>query len=259
MKTHLSFWLGAALLIGTLAGCDQEDETTDPTPTPTPTPTSGTVEVNFRAAWGDQPFAIGTTYSDPDNRPMLVETFKAYLSDVSLIKTDGTPVLIEDIDLVNFNNGATYSQTIPNGEYIGIRFGIGVPAELNTGQDPAQYPSSHPLSVEASESMFWTWNSGYIFSKFEGKVALDNDPNNMIHPYAFHIGTDNFYLDIELAHSFTVAGNTTAVDVVFDASSFLTGADDTIDLATDNITHTMGNMPLANRFNALFGNSIRVE
>jgi hypothetical protein len=259
MKTHLSFWLGAALLIGTLAGCDKDNDNNDPTPTPTPTPTSGTVEVNFRAEWDDQPFAIGTTYADPDNRPMLVETFKAYISDVYAVKADGTPVLIEDIDLVNFNNGATFTHTLPNGEYSSIRFGIGVPADLNTGQDPAQDPSSHPLSVEASESMFWTWNSGYIFSKFEGKVALDNDPNNMIHPYAFHIGTDNFYLDIELAHSFTVAGNTTAVDVVFDASSFLTGADDTIDLATDNITHTMGNMPLANRFNALFGNSIRVE
>ena len=175
------------------------------------------------------------------------------------VKADGSTVLIEDVDLVNFNNGAVFSQTLPNGDYTGIRFGIGVPADLNTGQDPAQYPSSHPLSVEASESMFWTWNSGYIFSKFEGKLALDNDPNNMIDPYAFHIGTDNFYLDIELAHSFTVSGNTQTVDVVFDASSFLTGADDTIDLATDNITHTMGNMPLANRFNALFSNSIRVE
>lgn len=259
MKTQRSFWLGAAILIATFAGCDKDDDTTDPTPTPTPAPTSGTVEVNFRAEWGNQPFAIGTTYADPFDRPMRVETFKAYISEVYAIKTDGTPVLIEDVELVNFNNGEVFAQTLPNGAYSGIRFGIGVPADLNTNQDPAQYASSHPLSVEASESMFWTWNSGYIFTKFEGKVALDNDPNNMIHPYAFHVGTDNFYLDIDLSHSFTVAGGTTAIDVVFDASSFLTGADDTIDLETNNITHTMGNMPLANRFNALFSSSIRVE
>jgi len=259
MKTQLSFWLGAALLIGTLAGCDKEDETTDPTPTPTPTPTSGTVEVNFRAEWDDQPFAIGTTYADPFDRPMVVETFKAYISELHAIKADGSHVHVADVDLVNFGTGATFSHSLPIGDYIGLHFGVGVPADLNTGQDPAQYASSHPLSVESSQGMFWTWNSGYIFNKFEGKLALDNDPNNMVDPYAFHIGTDNFYLDVHIDHAFSITSGTTGIDVVFDASTFLTGADDTIDLATDNITHTMGNMPLANRFNALFGNSIRVE
>lgn len=247
------FFAAFIVALTALTSCKKDEEEQDPEIT------EGTVRVNMKAVWGDQPFSLGTVYNDPFDRPILTESFRAYMSNLFVIREDGSEVLLSEIALINFNDGATFTATIPAGRYTGLRFDIGVPEDRNTDQDPAQYASEHPLSVQSSQGMFWTWNSGYIFVKFEGKVGLDGDPVDMTDPYGFHIGLDQFYREFEFSKSFEVGANAAEIDVIFDAGTFLTGADDTIDLAEDFMTHTMSNMPLATRFIDLFSNSISLE
>lgn len=254
MKNLTYFFFAASIVALTaLSACEKDKEEQDPAIT------EGRINLNMKAVWGDEPFSVGTVYSDPFDRPILTESLRAYVSNISVIREDGSEVLLADIALINFNDGATFSAPIPAGRYTGIRFDIGVPTDRNTDQDPAQYPSAHPLSVQSSQGMFWTWNSGYIFVKFEGKVGLDGNPVDMTDPYGFHVGLDQFYRELSFSKSFEIGANATDIDVIFDAGTFLTGPDDTIDLEEDFITHTMSNVPLANRFMNLFSNSIRVE
>lgn len=50
-----------------------------------------------------------------------------------------------------------------------ISFGIGVESPVNN-EDPAQWPSNHPLSYQ-SPSMHWGWSSGYRFACIEGDAG----------------------------------------------------------------------------------------
>lgn len=221
--------------------------------------TEGTVKVSAKAHWQDQPLVIGSTYNDHMDRPLRVEFFKAYISDVYLIAENDSEILLTDIDLIDFSEPWSIEHVVPAGRYKAIRFGIGVPESRNADQDPAQYPNAHPLSVQSSQGMFWTWSSGYIFVSFEGKTSIEGDEENMLDPFGFHVGTDVFYRDFELSKTIEVGENRSEINLVFDADKFLHGADDSIDLEHDYITHTMSDMQLAMRFITLFSDAVRVE
>lgn len=219
----------------------------------------GTLTLNAKAMWEDQALIIGETYADPFDRPINVEQFRAYISNIYAIAEDGSEVRIKSIDQINFAESWEIDRTLPAGSYKGIRFGIGVPEAFNMDHDPAEYPNDHVLGFNGTEGMFWSWASGYIFVKFEGKTALDGDATNLLDPYAFHVGNDMFYTEITLNKAFEIGEARTSLDVVFHCEQFLQGSDDTIDLSQDYITHTMDNMPLADRFIVLFRNAVSIR
>lgn len=144
------------------AGCDEEKET--------PVVQPATVSVKIRSFWGEGPFVLENIYMDNYGNRVRVDNFQSYFSMVKLIKDDGTEVLLKDFYLHDFTKTAEITGTVTPGNYVGVKFGVGVPEAYNLNQDPAQYPNTHPLSVAGSQGMFWTWNSGYVFSKFEGKI-----------------------------------------------------------------------------------------
>lgn len=259
MKTHsfLSFIFGAAVLAIGFSSCTKDDP--EPVPTPSPAPADGTVRLSSLSLWQNEALVENNVYTDSFNRPLRIETLEAYISEVYAINENDEEVLMLSVDRMNLLEGWSSDITLPRGNYKGLRFGIGVPSELNTDQDPAQYPNDHPLSVQGSQGMFWTWASGYIFIKFDGKVALDGDAENILDPYVFHIGMNNYYRNFELMHDFTVGAEVAELQLRFDADAFLSNADDTIDLENDNLTHTMDNMMLANRFIELFTEAVSLQ
>lgn len=237
----------AIAAVFTLAGCKD------------PEAAIGTLNLSSKAMWGSEEMQIGEVYEDSFGRPILVEQFRMYISNITAIQDDGSEWVIEDIEQFNFAESWSMAATLPAGNYTGLKIGLGVPEEINADQDPAQYATDHPLSVQSAEGMFWTWNSGYIFTKFEGKTALDGDEQNMTDSYAFHVGSDNFYRTVEINKAFTIGEDDASAEMQFHCDQFLDGENDTIDLSQDFITHTMDNMPLANRFTALFTEAITLN
>ena len=67
---------------------------------------------------------------------------------------------------------------VPDGEYTGISFIIGVDSLHNCSG--AQAGALDPVNA-----MFWTWNTGYIFLKLEGKSPASKSPGNI---FEYHIG-----------------------------------------------------------------------
>lgn len=143
------------------------------------------VEISFAGELGGQPFSCAETYNDlgATGAPVQVLDYRLFISEPALLTADGTEVPIaldqdgtwqvENIALLDFEdatgsctNGtaaqnATIRGTVPQGDYVGLTFTVGVPFDWNHG-DPTIAPS--PLNLTA---MFWNWRGGYKFIKFE--------------------------------------------------------------------------------------------
>jgi len=143
------------------------------------------VTLNFAAQVAGQPFACGRSYAGigTTGSTLTPSDFRLYVSEVHLIDGAGRAVPVrlaqdgvwqfEDIALLDFEDGsgpcrngtgATNLQvrgSVPEGRYTGLRFTLGVPFARNHG-DPTIAPS--PLNLTA---MFWNWQGGYKFMKFD--------------------------------------------------------------------------------------------
>lgn len=75
-------------------------------------------------------------------------------------------------------------EDMPFGDYDSVRFFIGIDSATNHDIDRAN-------ELDPAFDMVWTWNTGYIFYKFEGKFINDN---NAQIPFAYHIGGDDYLM-----------------------------------------------------------------
>lgn len=214
-------------------------------------PQATSAKITFDARWENQPFQMQQVYMDDFGNRIRADKFMNYISLVTLVKEDGTEVSVKDFMLLDFFQPNAVTAEIPEGKYVSLKFGIGVPRDNNKDQDPAQYPSSSPLSVAGSQGMFWTWNTGYIFAKFEGKCdTTGTDGAELLTPIAIHTGDDFSYrqftsepfsLDLSgTSHTFAIHLN---VDQIF---SPVNGND--VNIALDAITHGSTNPDLTNNF-----------
>lgn len=153
------------------------------------------VEITFAAELGGQPFSCLETYDGVGSgmAPIQVLDYRMFVSEPALMTADGTVVPInldqdgawqvENIALLDFENATgsctngtsatnvTLRGTVPEGDYTGLSFTIGVPFEWNHG-DPTVAPS--PLNLTA---MFWNWRGGYKFIKFETSPVMGDGMN----------------------------------------------------------------------------------
>lgn len=126
-----------------------------------------------------------------------------------------------------------------------VDFMIGVDSATNH-LDPTTYPEGHALAIQ-TPGMHWTWNSGYIFMKLEGKVDNNGDGTPET-GFLYHLGLDSYakttsvtyHTEIDHHHD---AATTVDVCIEADIAKYLTS----VDFSTDLMTHTMDNMPLATK------------
>lgn len=160
----------------------------------------GQLTLSFKGHFDNSNLKMFTAeYPYEDNMKLRFQLFQFYISDVALLKTDnaaGDSLRLIDIELVSFKNvqsdaaadkGITFSlKDIPPGTYKGIKFGIGVSADLNA-VGPSSYTPPHPL-----DDNYWSWAAGYVFSKIEGNADLDNS-GKFATKLTFHVGGNDFY------------------------------------------------------------------
>ena len=128
-----------------------------------------------------------------------------FVSDLALVKADGSLLPIEGTHHLEYNNVLELSQAeagikldlgqIPAGDYQGLRFGLGLPPSIN-GTEPGAYPTTSPLG---NLSFYWTaWNS-YIFSRLEGRFW----PTGASQPtfFLYHSGADGMFQSLSFERS----------------------------------------------------------
>jgi len=214
MKNLLLLAFSLGLLV--MSSCKKDDEV-------------GTITLHFKATYDGLPLKTFETLPFENGEQLQFTLMSFYVSDLELTNQSSTEVL-DDVELINlsFDNVAAadegYTLTISNvavGTYDGIRFGIGVPADVNQ-KKPADFPSSNPLS---NTGYYWIpWDS-YIFMKTEGRLdtlgsgALDLG-------FALHSGSDPLYRILEGSLPLTIEdGKETSLDIVIDYKKLLEGID----------------------------------
>lgn len=118
-------------------------------------------------------------YTTPSGDKFSVNTLRYYISNIRLRKEDGSeyaqPESYYLVDGARADSKVLSLENVPAGDYTGITFTIGVDAARNTAgvQQGALAPSD----------MFWSWNTGYIFLKLEGR-----SPEAGSGAFTYHVG-----------------------------------------------------------------------
>ena len=126
------------------------------------------------------------TYSNSHSETFNVTTLKYFVTNVKFTKSNGETYTVpkEDsyflIDAVNAHS-LNPNILIPEGEYTGLEFNLGVDSLTNTLPVEKRTGVLNP----ATNGMYWEWNSGYMHFKIEGNSPQANNPNNS---YKYHIG-----------------------------------------------------------------------
>jgi hypothetical protein len=71
-----------------------------------------------------------------------------------------------------------YVRDMPVGNYVYVRWMIGVDSARNVS-------GTQTGALDPSNAMFWSWQTGYIMAKLEGKSPVSTTVQNMI---IFHVG-----------------------------------------------------------------------
>lgn len=180
--------LPVAVLAMLLAGCRDKDKGE-----------TAQVDLNFQAVFGDAPLTMFTrSYPYPGGMNVKFQNFLFYISDVKLIREDGTSHKLSEVEMVAFKDiqedaaaiaGVSKAKAdVPAGTYKAVEMGIGIAPALN-GTQPGDYRAGHPLTDN-----YWSWALGYIFTKVEGNADLDGDGNfDENAKLTFHIGANELY------------------------------------------------------------------
>ena len=151
----------------------------------TPALADMTVSIPFAAEIGGKPFSCAETFAGLGSTGAEAQAvdFRLFVSEAALVKADGSlqPIALEQdgqwqldgLALLDFEDASgacangtaglntALRGTVPDGEYTGLTFTIGVPFAQNHG-DPTV--SAAPLNTTA---MFWNWQGGYKFVRID--------------------------------------------------------------------------------------------
>ena len=139
------------------------------------------LQLSFRFVANGTPLKPETDYINPFGERYQVRTLMFYVSRFHLSNSEETTTKDDEgYHLVDYTNVTSHEVSIkaPMGIYDKIEFMIGVDRLHNTSG--AQTGALDPL-----HGMFWTWNSGYIFAKFEGLGARSSGTEIS---FAHHVG-----------------------------------------------------------------------
>lgn len=150
------------------------------------------LEIEFENLVGTQPLSLdttGTTYTNTaTGEQFSVTMLNYYISNISLKTADGkTYVVPQDSSyfLVKHENPETmkFKINVPEGDYTEMTFMIGVDSARNANSALPRTGVLDPATGAAG--MYWSWKSGYIFFKMEGKSPQSADAAKK---FRYHIG-----------------------------------------------------------------------
>lgn len=154
------------------------------------------VAINFTAEIGGKPFSCAETYDGlgATGASITGTDYRLFVSDAALVRADGSLQAIaldqdgqwqlETLALLDFEDGThgcsgtgnadtntALRGTVPDGEYVGLTFTLGVPFDQNH-IDPTLSPA--PLNTTG---MFWNWQNGFRFVRIDMVPVLAEAPD----------------------------------------------------------------------------------
>ena len=231
----------------TIQARDNADNTATERISLTADPTNrGTLNLNFRLQYDGQTMLMYENYSYPEPLfPFSISLLSFYISNITIVDGNEEKEILE-IERIRFNEnqdnlasaeaGVTLSiPLIEPGNYSTIRFGIGVPPDLNA-KSPVDFPQNHPLFFSGE---YWdSWNS-YIFFKIEGKADTDNNSTQETN-LALHAGSDDAFREKEFITNLTItAQQSTTLNFVIEVKDIFDNDGSVYDLISTPQIHSI--------------------
>ena len=144
-------------------------------------PAKSKLLIRFNNYAGNVVLNLDSVYKNQLGQAFTVNNIKYYISNICLKKTDGKKHSLKEYYLMDEQEETSKQinvSDIPEGEYNAIEFIVGVDSLHNCS-------GLQTGALDPVNGMFWAWNTGYIFLKFDGKSPLSKSPGNMLE---FHIG-----------------------------------------------------------------------
>lgn len=176
MRLYTLAALRLALPLALLAGCTKHGH--EPAAT-------GSVALEMEAKAGTAPLVLGTqTYTKADGQSFTVSKFKYLLSNVKLLRADGSAYAVPDgyylVDAQRPTTSRIVIDKVPLGTYTGLSFVVGVDAARNN----AAFQSG---GLNHGNDLYWEWSAEYVFMKLDGTSAQAPTGRAL----TFHIGGNN--------------------------------------------------------------------
>ncbi len=175
------------------------DDPSGETPLPTPT---GTVSFHLHTYIQDNEVDLyNIPYTTHDGRSVSLKLAQLYISDVELVKLDGSAFRIPNNKILKTLEKDTYViGEAPVGNYKTLRFKVGLAPADNV-----------PNYSDSTDSMMWfskTKPDGYVFLNVEGTIDTSEAMNKPPVPFAYKIGTNDNYVQVTMPDkNFTVVAN----------------------------------------------------
>ena len=200
----------ATTAIAALSSCSKDNNTPQPAKPNSgqeekPTPElqgNGKITLQFENYVGEEKLTLGADANaakayTSNGQTLKFSEVKYVITNIVLVKADGTKVAYhtEDLDkggfLINQENTTSLSpilSEIPEGDYKGIEFGLGVKRELNNLSLQDKFPNFYRLtgSFKQAQIMHWEWANGYRFVKLEGWYSNATATNDTL---SIHMGS----------------------------------------------------------------------
>jgi hypothetical protein len=147
-----------------------------------------------------------TIYTNQDGRKLSLKLAQMYISDIQLVKLDGSIYKVADKNFLKVFETEGYKlENIPVGNYKAIRFKVGLNSTIN-----AIEPTNSSYSSLLNKSEMWFTNpfqsNGYVFANIKGKIDTTVAKNGPLIPFSYKIGTVANLVEVALPDkNFTVS------------------------------------------------------
>ncbi len=133
---------------------------------PEPASPTGDLFLELEPTVGAAPLVLNTVaYSNGNGEQFTISTFKYYLSNIKLKRSDGSEYAVPDsyylVDAAVDASQHVALKQVPVGDYQGLSFSVGVDSARNVA-------GAQTGALDPANGMFWDWNAGYIFMRLEG-------------------------------------------------------------------------------------------
>ncbi|MDX1908594.1 MAG: MbnP family protein [Bacteroidia bacterium] len=183
--------LSAVIAVASMTACDVSKPDPDKT---------GMITLEFDNVVGDKDLILDTdTYTNVAGETFSVTTLNYFVSNIRLKKADGTYYTYpqdQSYFLVKEADDATHGieLEVPEDDYTGMEFILGVDSLRSTADVSQRTGVLDP----ATNGMYWSWNSGYIFMMLEGiSPQAPADPTG-VNSFQYHTGGFGGYSSVTI-------------------------------------------------------------
>lgn len=230
MKKFLGVGLMGLVLLSSTSCKEDPEEPVVPEPT-------HSVKIDVQPVFNGDDLMIDSTYTTAEGYNVQFTEIRFYLEDVRNGATQLTEAML--FDYVS-RGTLLYSGAGKASDFSSLEANLGV-GLLNNNSDPSAFSNDSWLNITKANDMHWGWNTGYIFVKVEARVDTIPDGVDLFDHFAvFHGGRNNNLQTVNFSNLnwVSIGENSHQLSMELDMSEFLQSGLHTIDLQTENSSHS---------------------